>query len=81
MIIETIFDLFMSLVDFIIGLLPVMPIQSFETGYTAKMLSWGLYVFPIDLWVICISNIILWIMVEIAWSTFEWVYKKVPGVS
>ena len=72
--------LLFGLIGSIIALFPVIELSSIPHNSAIELISWGLYFFPIDLWITCIANIILWIVVQVSWSTVEWVYKKIPGV-
>lgn len=80
MIIEGICLLIFGVVELVISLLPTIEVTTISNTSAIELLSWGLYFFPLDLWVICIGNIILWIIVQFTWATVEWVYKKIPGV-
>lgn len=61
----------------------------FPTAFTIP--DWGmafldlllkaLYVFPADVWIVFISNVLFWYGALFAWAIIEWTYKKIPGVT
>lgn len=81
MIVEGLFNLLVGLVELVIGLFPSITVPSVSTGLTVKLLSWGLYFFPLDLWVLVIGNIVFWLSIQFIWACVEWVYKKFPSMS
>lgn len=80
MIIEGIFSLIFALVEVIINLFPQMMLVNGNYTSTFTLLNYALTWFPLDLWIIILSNIIFWLGVQGGWLVIEWVYKKVPGV-
>ena len=46
-----------------------------------SLLQVGLKVFPPDVWVAVIGNIVFWMGIHLIWAVIEWIYKKIPGVS
>lgn len=81
MIIEALCSALVALGTGIIKLLPqvVAPMVGFEQA--VSIMSYALWFFPIDLWIIAIGNIAFWIVTSFSWSLIEWIYKKIPGVS
>lgn len=49
--------------------------------YFRNLAKVGLSVFPLDVWVIVLGNIVFWLGVHLAGAVIEWIYKKIPGVS
>lgn len=49
--------------------------------YAMRLIRTGLGLFPSDVWLVCLSNGIIWLGIQFIWAIFEWVYKKIPGVS
>ena len=79
MIVELICTPLFTLVNLIINLLPEgFVIPSFVSN-TIDILKYPLSIFPMDLWLIIISNVTFWYIAQISWSIIEWVYKKIPG--
>lgn len=81
MIIEGIFELLFGLVVSIIGLIPDVSFPLFEYPNDAEtILAYALVIFPVDVWVVIIVNIVVFISVSLVWAVIEWTYKKVPGI-
>lgn len=45
-----------------------------------ELIGYGLYFFPLDIWVFMIANFIGWQTIHMGWAIIEWIYKKIPGV-
>lgn len=69
-----------GLVGFIIGLLPSINLEVTATSESVRLISIGLFFFPIDTWLFIIGNVSLWLSVQFGWSIIEWVYKKIPFI-
>lgn len=69
-----------GLVKLIVLLIPDGVILPSYIGSTLDLLSIPLKIFPVDLWILIISNITFWYSVQFGWAIIEWVYKKIPGV-
>lgn len=41
----------------------------------------GLAVFPIDVWMIVIGNLVFWMGVHLASAVIHWIYNKIPGIN
>lgn len=83
MILESIFNALFLIPHLLIGLLPVvnnLAIPNYLSTFL-DLVAVPLSLFPIDLWLLLISNVIFWAGVQISWAGIEWVYKKIPGVS
>lgn len=81
MILEMIFAPLFMLGRFIISLIPSANyVNGSLTGTFYEFLHIGLYFFGAAPFVMCISMVIFWTMVDFTWSCIEWVYKKIPGV-
>lgn len=81
MILESIFNLIFGLIEMIVSLFPDLPDLPNFMAETISLLSVPLGLFPLDLWVVIISNLFFWFGASFLWSIVEWVYKKLPGVS
>ena len=40
----------------------------------------GLYFTGSIPFVLVLTNVLLWITVQIGWAIIEWIYKKIPGI-
>jgi len=79
MIIELLCTPLFALINLIIYLLPDGFVLPSYISYTIDVLKYPLSIFPLDIWVIIISNVTFWYIAQISWSIIEWVYKKIPG--
>lgn len=82
MIIEGLFNLLFGVVGLVINLVPQINVIEVAGGLggLGTLLAYGLYFFPLDLWIVIISNISMWVALQGGWAVIEWVYKKIPGV-
>ena len=80
MIIELVTSPIFVLIDSIIGLIPEGLVLPNFVSQTLELLKYPLSIFPVDLWVVIISNVTFWYGAQILWAIVEWVYKKIPGV-
>lgn len=81
MIVELLFNMIFGIVDIVIGLIPSIVLDTVGGASSmVTLLSYGLYFFPLDLWLVIIANIIVWLGVQGGWVVIEWCYKKIPGV-
>lgn len=81
MIIELLVSPLFSLVEFIINLLPDGYVFPSYISSTVQLLKIPLSIFPLDLWIIIISNVSFWYIAQLSWAGIEWVYRKIPGVN
>lgn len=82
MVLELIFYPLFSLGRFIISLMPAANVANGGiTGVFYEFLSIGLYFFGSAPFMLVISSVIFWIGVDLGWTTIEWAYRKIPGVS
>lgn len=83
MILKLLIDMIFTLVHMVISMIPVLHLASVADGAWNAMylLNQALKFFPIDLWTATITNIVGWTAIFIPWTIFEWIYKKIPGVS
>lgn len=81
MIIELLTTPIFALINGLISLLPSNYVIPSYISSTVSLLKVPLSVFPIDLWIIIISNVAFWYTVQISWAGIEWAYKKIPGVN
>ena len=81
MIIEGLYSVIFNFVGFIIDLIPSF-VGTFDdyTGGTITLVANALVIFPVDLWIILIVNIVFFLTSALAWVVVEWIYKKIPGV-
>lgn len=49
--------------------------------HLVDLLRFPLSLFPADVWIFLLSYISLWSFIHLTWAIFEWIYKKIPGVS
>lgn len=81
MIIQGVITAVLALGVFVIGLVPKLASLPFVGAENLRViLGYALWFFPIEMWIIAISNICFWIVAMITWSVIEWAYKKIPGV-
>lgn len=80
MLIELVTTPIFSLINVIVNMIPDGFNIPNYVWYTIEILKYPLAIFPVDLWVLIISNICFWYTVQLSWSIIEWVYKKIPGV-
>lgn len=81
MIIELLLTPIFFIVNGLISLLPKMGELPSWVNDFLNVVSTGLTIFPIDVWIFAIGSIVFWRFGLIAWSVVEWLYKKIPGVS
>lgn len=41
----------------------------------------GLAVFPLDVWIIVIGNLVFWMGLHLTGAVIHWIYNKIPGVN
>lgn len=81
MIIELLCTPLFVLIKLIVNLLPTTDFALPNyISQTLDMLAVPLNLFPLDLWVLIISNVSFWYVAQMSWAGIEWVYKKLPGV-
>lgn len=80
MIVELLTIPFIAVVEFMISLIPEGFVLPSYISYTLDILKYPLSIFPIDLWVLIISNVSFWYMVQVSWAVVEWIYKKIPTI-
>lgn len=81
MIIELVTSPMFLLIDSIIALIPEGLVLPNYISQTLDLLKYPLSIFPVDLWVVIISNVTFWYGAQLAWAIIEWVYKKIPMIS
>jgi hypothetical protein len=84
MILELILRLLFNLVGLIINVLPetsIIETYAFDLSEFTKLLSFGFIIFPYDLFLTFIGNVLFWLVVQMIWAATEWCYKKIPGVN
>lgn len=82
MIVELLLNIVFGSVYFITEVIPNTLFNLPDWGIQAiKMLKTGLGLFPNDVWIVCISNGMFWLVVQFTWAIIEWIYKKIPGVN
>lgn len=81
MIVEAIISVIFGIPEFILSLLPSVDISGLkDTQGFLRVMSAGLYFFPMDVWVVGIVLAVNMIQFGFAYSILEWVWKKIPGV-
>lgn len=81
MIIQALLLPIFNLIRLIINSIPGMPHIPNWFNSTLYYLNISLMFFPLDVWLVTISNIFFWIIAQFTWAIIEWIYKKIPGVS
>ena len=81
MIIELVTSPMFLLIDSIIALIPEGLVLPNYISQTLDLLKYPLSIFPVDLWVVIISNVTFWYGAQMSWAIIEWVYKKIPMIS
>ena len=85
MITEYLLTLIFRLFNLIINLLPdlsyIDPLSGFDISGFINILAYGFFIFPYQLFMIFIGNMIFWLGVQMVWAVIEWIYKKIPGVN
>ena len=85
MILELILTPVFALIGVIINLIPDMSQREALTGFDMTglidVLAYGFYVFPFELFMIFIGNVLFWLGAQMVWAIIEWAYKKIPGVN
>lgn len=46
-----------------------------------RVIKIGLAIFPLDVWIVVIGNLVVWMGIHLTGAVIEWIYKKIPGVS
>lgn len=81
MIVEYLLDIIFGLVYFCMESLPNGAFSLPDWIVSAlSLITKGLGIFPIDVWIIVLSNGLFWLTVQFTWAIIEWIYKKIPGV-
>lgn len=81
MITEAVLAVLFGVSEFLIGLLPQSIANIFDgTAGLGTILAYGLYFFPLDLWLFIIAHGIMFTGASLAYAVAEWVWKKIPGV-
>lgn len=83
MILSTIMSQIFNILRAVIGLLVDVSVKTdaFDISSLTALIGKAFIVFPVDVFKLCISNVIFWLSVQMGWAIIEWVYKKIPGVS
>jgi hypothetical protein len=81
MIVELIMALVFTLLSVTINMIPDFMVVNADFGMLVAFLSRGFIIFPPQVWVIAITNIVFWLGVQMWWAIIEWVYNKIPGVN
>lgn len=81
MIIEVICSALIGLAVMIIKFIPTIMTPIVGIPQASKILSYALWFFPIEIWLIAIANVSFWIVTGFSWTMIEWLYKKIPGVN
>jgi len=82
-----IFELLLKPLFALVGLLiDILPNLSQNINFSAvsgliDFLAFGFWVFPIDLFLIFIANIIFWLGIQNIWAKAEFVIKKLPFIN
>ncbi len=80
MILEAIFKPFFIFSNYIIDAIPILEVVPLSLIHTIDLISKPLSIFPKNLWIVLLINIIGWLIIDFAWVIIEWIYKKIPGV-
>lgn len=79
---ETILSVLFAIGEFLIGLLPQWTVNIFDgSAAMGTLLAYGLYFFPMDLWLFVIGEAVIMMTVTIAYTIAEWTWKKIPGIN
>lgn len=78
-----IFEAIFDAIEFVITLIPTGVIYLPEVDFSilTTLLSYSFAIFPKELALAIVGNIVLWMSVTFGWTLIEWVYKKIPGVT
>lgn len=82
MIIEGIFSVFFTFIEFLIVLLP-FEIESNSGGLESfiNLLGFGVYIIGPVTFIAVIGSFITWTTINMSWAVIEWIYKKIPGIN
>ena len=82
MIIEFLISGFFTIVEGLIGVLPAWSLQTVDgIAGLGTILAYGLYFFPLDVWVVVMGQGAIMIGLTVAYTIAEWVWKKIPGIN
>ena len=83
MIIALVLKPFWLFISFLIGLTSTVSITDIPNWYASfkAIANIGLCVFPLDVWVACITCFTFWMGVHLTGAVIEWLYRKIPGIS
>ncbi len=82
MITESIVSVLVNIASFLIGLIPEWTATTIDgTAGLGTILAYGLYFFPLDIWVFVIAQAAIMMGVTAAYTIAEWVWKKIPGIN
>lgn len=82
MITEAILSVLFAVGEFLITLLPdfVFDVYGGTTTGLATVMAYGLYFFPLDVWLFGLASIIAMMGISVSYAFAEWVWKKIPGI-
>lgn len=80
MIIHLLFAPLFGLLTLILEMIPAFttPVVGFNT--VLDIAGYGTRILGSKFCFVVISNIVMWLTIQMGWSIIEWVYKKIPGV-
>lgn len=81
MIIESLCNLLFSVTKIMINLLPNIDYVAYDVTGIAHLLGVGISIIGSDLFIIIISNVLLWTGIHFTYASAEWVWKKIPGIN
>lgn len=85
MILELILTPVFALIGFIIDLLPDMSeldlLYGRDISGLIDVMAYAFHVFPFELFMIFVGNVLFWLSAQMIWAVIEWAYKKIPGVN
>lgn len=84
MILELLINLFFGLVNMLLNLIPDITLPSgFINGFSSvrDLMEYASYLIPIGVFVSCLSVFFILHNITMIISIFNWIIRKIPGVS
>lgn len=82
MLLELILNPLFGFCNFLVSLIPNISTVDNNLGQTfMEYIGIGLHFFGTVPFLLIISNVLMWVAVDLTWSIVEWTYKKIPGVN
>jgi hypothetical protein len=83
-LLEAILSLLFGAVGLVLDLIPKVTFAALEATNFApffELLAKGFWLFPFELFMTFIANVLFWLSFQQIWGAAEFVWKKIPGIN